>query len=200
MNKLSLLHIISKRSWTFLCCGHRYLCWQLWPNVSFKSLTLRQLQTLTKDVLEPFQNMLTPIPYHFLIRSDSVPKTSLNWSISPHKVWYYSRLSTFPSANIRLIDPIANSVIVDRVTFEKSFYLRVEAYLIFSSKLSNTTTWEAISHFWVKTTNIIHWKILCASDLLIWSGYNLIHPNTTWNISNPFLSALTCSGFALIYA
>ncbi len=98
--------------------------------------------------------MLTPAPCP-PTRSDSVPRTPLNRSISTRKARHRQRWSTPPSANIRPVQLIANSVPVDHIILEEDFRLRAEAYMAFLLELSDTTTREAISRFQVQITNVV---------------------------------------------
>ncbi len=134
--------------------GYRRFRQKLQLNTFLRFLAPRQLQILTKDVLEPSSNMLilTLCPS---TKSNSAPKTLLNKSISPCKAQCCWRQSISPSANIRLTKLIANNVSIDPVALEEDFCLRGEVCIAFPLELSNTTTREAISHFQVQITNVV---------------------------------------------
>lgn len=124
--------------------------------------------------------MLTPTSYASLTRSNSTPRTLLNKSILSCKARHCQRQSTPLSANIRPVEPIINSILVDLIALEGDFHLRAEGCIVFPLELSDTTIQKAINCFQIQITNIVkHLDYICCcySQFVDPVELNLIYDN-----------------------
>ena len=157
MNGLLLTPLAPRDSLSLLSRSRGRLARQPLLNAPFKTLAPGQLQTSTRNVLEPPPNVLTPTSRAPASKTRVAARALFNSSIPPRKAQRCQHRSTPSSANFIPVEPFYNTVPISPIVLKEDFYLKKEASLTFPLEVNNSIIRKAIERFQVNIKNTVNY-------------------------------------------